>query len=272
MTFQCTDIDEARFLYDMLAPLCPIGLALSAASPIYRGYMSDWDARWSIISQSVDDRTDGERGVSPLQPDERVIAKSRYDSIDSYLSPYGRPFNDLKILRDEETYQRLRDAGVDEQLSAHIGHLFIRDPVSIFSEKVNQDDETDFDHFENIQSTNWQTMRFKPPLPGSGIGFRVEFRPFEVQLSDFENAAYVCFIVLLTRVIMTFGLNFIIPISKVDDNMKRALRRDACRSEKFWFRTDIGGCKYSNAKSPPRLVIRRSLTQLFLTLSQVSMC
>lgn len=34
---------------------------------------------------------------------------------------------------------------------------------------------------QNIQSTNWQTMRFKPPPPNSDIGWRVEFRPMEVR-------------------------------------------------------------------------------------------
>jgi hypothetical protein len=28
------------------------------------------------------------------------------------------------------------------------------------------DDEKFSDHFENVQSTNWQTVRFKPPPPG----------------------------------------------------------------------------------------------------------
>ena len=36
--------------------------------------------------------------------------------------------------------------------------------------------------FQNIQSTNWQTMRFKPPPSGQDIGWRVEFRPMEVVL------------------------------------------------------------------------------------------
>lgn len=40
---------------------------------------------------------------------------------------------------------------VDEPLSKHIAHLFIRDPVSLFSEKVNQDDEKDTDHFEVLE-------------------------------------------------------------------------------------------------------------------------
>ena len=60
-------------------------------------------------------------------------------------------------------------------------------------------------------------MRFKPPPPKSSIGWRVEFRPLEVQLTDFENAAFVVFVVLLTRAILSFKLNFYIPISKVSN-------------------------------------------------------
>lgn len=71
-------------------------------------------------------------------------------------------------------------------------------------------------------------FRFKPPPPDApGIGWRVEFRPIEVQLTDFENAAFVCFVVLLTRVIISFRLTFLIPISKVNENMLRAQKRDA---------------------------------------------
>lgn len=82
-------------------------------------------------------------------------------------------------------------------------------------------------------------MRFKPPPPNSSIGWRVEFRPCEVQITDFENAAIVCFTVLLTRVILSYKLNLLIPISKVDQNMVRAQKRDAVKVEKFWFRHDI---------------------------------
>lgn len=82
-------------------------------------------------------------------------------------------------------------------------------------------------------------MRFKPPPPNSSIGWRVEFRSMEVQISDFENAAYSVFIVLLTRVILSFGLNFYIPISKVDANMQTAHKRDAVLNEKFYFRKNV---------------------------------
>jgi glutamate--cysteine ligase catalytic subunit len=37
----------------------------------------------------------------------------------------------------------------------------------------------------------------------------------EVQITDFENAAFAVFIVLLSRAIMTMNVNFYIPISKV---------------------------------------------------------
>ena len=38
--------------------------------------------------------------------------------------------------------------GVDRQMAEHIAHLFIRDPISLFKEKLFQDDENDTDHFE----------------------------------------------------------------------------------------------------------------------------
>jgi glutamate--cysteine ligase catalytic subunit len=40
-----------------------VQLALTAASPAYRGYLADVDARWNVIAGSVDDRTEEERGL-----------------------------------------------------------------------------------------------------------------------------------------------------------------------------------------------------------------
>ncbi|KAK9327979.1 glutamate-cysteine ligase-domain-containing protein [Lipomyces starkeyi] len=242
ITFQATDIDEARRLYDQLAPLGPIFLALTAASPAWRGYLSDQDCRWNVIAGSVDDRTEEERGLKPLKHQRFVIPKSRYDSIDYYISqsPECRPeYNDIELVKDDKIKTTLTDAGVDEKLANHYAHLFIRDPIVVFSELIDQDDTTSSDHFENIQSTNWQTMRFKPPPPGTDIGWRVEFRSMEIQITDFENAAFAIFIVLLTRAILSFKLNFYVPISKVDRNMQVAHRRDAVIDEKFYFRKDI---------------------------------
>lgn len=39
-------------------------------------------------------------------------------------------------------------SGLDDLLSKHMSHLFIRDPLVIFSETINQDDSASSDHFE----------------------------------------------------------------------------------------------------------------------------
>lgn len=238
VTFQACSVHEARAIYDQLVPVTPLILALTAASPAYRGYLADVDARWSVISGAVDDRTPEER--DPASPNWQP--KSRYDSVDSYLSLESlnrKEYNDVPLRVDEGIRQRLLEAGMDPVISSHFAHLFIRDPLVIFSEMIDQDDENSTDHFENLQSTNWQTMRFKPPPPGGQIGWRVEVRSMEVQVTDFENAAFSVFVVLLTRAILSFRLNFYLPISKVDENMKRAQKRDAVLNEKFYFRKDI---------------------------------
>ncbi|XP_025746335.1 glutamate--cysteine ligase catalytic subunit isoform X2 [Callorhinus ursinus] len=206
VTFQACSISEARYLYDQLATICPI---------------------------------------VPLKNNNYRISKSRYDSIDSYLSECGEKYNDIDLTIDKEIYEQLLQEGIDHLLAQHVAHLFIRDPLTLFEEKIHLDDANESDHFENIQSTNWQTMRFKPPPPNSDIGWRVEFRPMEVQLTDFENSAYVVFVVLLTRVILSYKLDFLIPLSKVDENMKVAQKRDAVLQGMFYFRKDI--CKGGTA-------------------------
>ncbi|KAI8365960.1 glutamate-cysteine ligase-domain-containing protein [Radiomyces spectabilis] len=242
ITFQACNIDEARRLYDQLAPVAPIMLALTAAAPIFRGYLADVDSRWNVIAAAVDDRTPEERGLEPLKNNRFVINKSRYDSIDCYISKdatFKNKYNDLDLVYDKDIYEKLRTNDIDDLLAKHISHLFIRDPLVIFKEFLDLDDENSADHFENLQSTNWQTVRFKPPPPNSDIGWRVEFRSMEVQLTDFENAAFAVFIVLLTRVILSFGLNFYMPISKVDANMQTAHHRGAAVNEQFYFRKNV---------------------------------
>lgn len=132
------------------------------------------------------------------------------------------------------------------------------------------------DHFENIQSTNWRSMRWKPPtlevglanerirrqadaeakdddddgrvdaaqrppnnkvdLQSHGPGWRTEFRPLEVQLTDFENSAFALIVVLLARSIIAHAHSFYIPMSLVHENMRRAQLKDAVLTQKFWFR------------------------------------
>lgn len=240
ITMQATHLEEAKVLYDQLAPLTPIVLALSAASPVFRGYLTDRDCRWDVIANSVDDRTKEESNETRELKDSLFrIPKSRYDSISCYLSRHGQKYNDLPLVFDQKYYNTMVDNMVDPAVARHIAHLFIRDPITLYKEKLDQSDQ-ELDHFENIQSTNWQTMRFKlPPEVNSPIGWRIEFRPLEAQTTDFENAAFVVFITLLSRVILAYKLSFLMPLTLVDANMVEAQKRDAVREAKFWFRTDI---------------------------------
>lgn len=267
VTFQARDIEESRALYDQLAVLSPIFLAISAGCPILHGHLVDTDVRWDTIAGSVDCRTPLERGCvghryvgkdpeiqkaaertrAHGRPGTSRIQKSRYDSISSYISTSSklRPslHNDLPREVDEELLELMmqHEAGVDRLLAEHVAHLFIRDPLVIFSERIKIDDAKSGEHFENIQSTNWQTVRWKPPPPelGDEMGWRVEFRSMDIQLSDFENAALTVVIVLVTRVILFFDLNMYIPISKVDENMKTAHGKDALLKGLFYFRKHL---------------------------------
>ena len=268
VTFQARDIDESRYMYDQLVVLSPVFLALTAATPILRGRLADTDVRWNTISASVDDRTDAERGDDAAQAEEgdprqagrgkRPLSKSRYASVSGYIYNCRQnpgmvfKYNDVDRALDEWSLSTLLDAGVDEVLAQHIAHLFVRDPLVIFEGRIEElDDKVDTDHFENLQSTNWQTVRWKPPPACDNpnaprIGWRTEFRPMEVQLTDYENAAFAVFVVLVTRVILAFDLNLYMPMSMVDANMRRAHCRDAVSTQKFFFRKNIAPPQPSN--------------------------
>lgn len=180
VTFQGEDIEESRFMYDQLAVMAPIMLALTASTPFLKGRIADTDARWGIISESVDCRTPAERGRNdPNAPydyytakGQRRIYKSRYDSISTYIfqgelasdaknTGLGNNrvlniYNDIPVPIDQESYEELRAAGIDPALSQHVAHLFIRDPLVVFDGAVEEVDDTkQTEHFESIQSTNW---------------------------------------------------------------------------------------------------------------------
>ncbi|KAH8695005.1 putative glutamate-cysteine ligase Gcs1 [Talaromyces proteolyticus] len=253
ITFQSKNITEGRKLYDQLSPLGPILLALTAATPIYKGFLVDTDVRWNQISRAVDCRTREELGEVPLKNDRWRIPKSRYASNSTYISQDPRlrkEYLDPDLVVDEELKARLIEGGMDDLLATHFAHLFIRDPIVIFSEDLKELDLKEVNHFENLQSTNWQHMRFKPPPPDKDIGWRVEFRSMEIQMTDFENAAFSIFIVLVTRAILSFDLNFYIPIPRTTENMETAHARNAVLDKKFYFRKNPFPSRASRQHQP----------------------
>ena len=83
-------------------------------------------------------------------------------------------------------------------------------------------------------------MRFKPPPSvDSKIGWRVEFRTMDIQMTDFENSALIVTLGMILNVINNYDVNLIMPISKIDENMERAHIVDGVLTQKFWFKSNI---------------------------------
>jgi glutamate--cysteine ligase catalytic subunit len=61
----------------------------------------------------------------------------------------------------------------------------------------------------------------------------------EIQLSDFDNAAFAVFMSLLRQAVANFDLNFYIPTGKVAENMERAHVRNAAAEQTFFFRKNV---------------------------------
>lgn len=94
-TFSTKNLDHARYLYDQSNVLSPLFLALTAGSPIFKGKLAAWDARWNSVADSVDDRTPNER--NPDHPDHLPV--SRYNEANYYIwnNPINKPaYNDWK--------------------------------------------------------------------------------------------------------------------------------------------------------------------------------
>jgi len=238
VTVGACSLNSATFVYDNLIPFTPIFLAMSSASPIFKGKITDFDNRWEIISESVDDRTDEERDLNSP----KYIEKSRYSPVYSYISDskYSYDFNNdyKKFPINQDYYNKLIKNGIPSKLAEHFCNLLVRDPLVIFSEKININDKSDMSHFENLNSTNWNSLRFKLPRQSDGdTCFKIEIRTLDLQISPYENTAMIILLLLVyTLILCSNDVNFIIPISKVDENFRRAYKRDSINSQKFWWR------------------------------------
>lgn len=60
----------------------------------------------------------------------------------------------------------------------------------------------------------------------------------DIQLTDFENTALTIFVGMLANIINYFDVDFVVPISLVDENFKQAHNMDALVKEKFWWKTN----------------------------------
>ena len=90
---------------------------------------------------------------------------------------------------------------------------------------------------DKFLETDFNAIGLKPGRTAEGrVCWRIEFRPMDIQLTDFDNAALTISLAMITNVINTFDLDFFLPISLVEENMRRAHLRDALTQGTFWWK------------------------------------
>lgn len=124
---------------------------------------------------------------------------------------------------------------MDGALATYFAHFLSYDPLFLTENHIgsrgSQPDAQVFTAFQGV----WPHVIFKMPESDT-CGWRVKFRPMEIQLCDFDNAAFAIFMYLLSRTIVTHHVSFYNPITLVSKSMELAQKRDAVLSERIWFR------------------------------------
>ncbi|GME49167.1 glutamate-cysteine ligase [Neofusicoccum parvum] len=240
-TFQAADAAAARALHDALVPLAPLLLALTAATPALRGMLVATDVRWGLVAALTDDRTAGERREGRW--------RARYGAAEGYVAEGvgGRGGG--------EVARRLEAGGVDAVAAGYLARVVGRVPLvypvgglGALRGEVKGEEEVMGSgagdggrhvNFDVLHGGLFPSVKLKLPDPGNPeLGWRVEFRVMENQISDFENAAFAVVLMLVRLVVERYGVEFYMPMEKVWENMDRAHVRDAVRQQQFWWRVD----------------------------------
>ena len=184
-TTELPTFQDACYVYDELLAIAPIMLALTASSPAFRAMLSGEDCRWSVLEGAVDDRTAAEMQISNVT--------SRFAPSLIYMHESNDHLNDIELDIDGNVLYTLRQqTRTSSPFSKHYAHIFRKDPVVAYSNTDYENESCGSEFIDALQSTNWNSVRFK--VPADGNGWRVEFRPMEVQPTDMENAAFCLFI------------------------------------------------------------------------------
>ncbi|KAJ6091164.1 hypothetical protein N7467_003133 [Penicillium canescens] len=247
VTLQAKNLDEACLLHDQLSIMGPLMLAMTAGTPSYRGFLTDTDVRWDVLQSFLDDSSPEElldmgffypqKGMesdviqATLRGSTSPIYLSESDDVQEHYQSY--------LARPSEVQDLLKKKGMSNGLASHFAHYLQFDPIILEPDHAESFGPEDTYHFRTLYRSAWPHVRLKFP-EGENTGWRLEFRPMEVQLTDFENAAFIAFMVLLRQSIEYYKLNMYIPMKLVVKNMQAASKRDAVLQEKFWVRS--GDC------------------------------
>ncbi|KAJ5963156.1 Glutamate-cysteine ligase catalytic subunit [Penicillium waksmanii] len=202
---------------------------MTAATPAWKGYLVDSDCRWQRYGDLVDDRS----------PDEKHYIPPRWTWKQSYISaeqPSGLKSHQLLHPIDNDVREYLIKGGMDVFLADHFISILTRDPLLLTEADLENSDPPETRLFETLYGCVWHPVRFKPPTSDRGPGWRVEFRPMEAQLTDFENAAFAIFAYLVSQAITILRLKLYIPVEKLGEAWASCQERGAVIDGRFWFR------------------------------------
>lgn len=119
------------------------------------------------------------------------------------------------------------EAGLHDRLSRNFCNLLVRNPHIVYPSHIDFSDNSHKKLFEIFNSTNWNSIRFKPPsAEDNDKCFKFEVRPSDIQLTAFENSSVLGFILALYYSVFQFDVNFLMPITKVDENFENAYLED----------------------------------------------
>lgn len=182
-----------------------------------------------------------------------IDAKIRASTSPIYLSAGDkiRTLYQTYLPKLSEVQEELHHVGMNKNLAGHFAHFLQHDPLLLESDHVEAHGPEDTYHFRSLYRSIWPHIRLKMP-EDRHAGWRVEFRPMEVQLTDFENAAFIAFTVLLRHMMEFFNLNLYIPMNLVVENMQAAVKRDAVLHQRFWFSWQSNDTSFNGFAAEPR--------------------
>lgn len=135
VTLEAVSLAEARRLHDFLVILSPLMLALSAAVPIYRGYLVESDTRWGVLCVMFGDQNQqGDCTALWERPTPMGVpggylgqrSESEYSEADVFGSQY-----------DAAVFDRLvTEGGIDAALAMHWARVLDWRPLKLTGEDL----------------------------------------------------------------------------------------------------------------------------------------
>lgn len=218
------------------------------------------------IAQATDDRSEAEKAqlgrrwsTSPMYLEENRHGRDIDRGLDPKAEELGREYASL-----------LQSSGIDPVLARYFAVIHLRDPLYLEARDGNPDAVTPENVHLSLLASFYSHVRLKVPEPKSPHhGWRVEFRPMELQPTEFANAAILVFLNLLKQALAWLGpeVQLWMPLELVEENIQRAHARDAVIEQMFWFpKNPLQG---ANGEAPTPRHDSTSRSAVEMTISEI---